>query len=137
MPPWREGTQQPAVGSTVLVTYGTISIVSPFAVILLLIALTGSIWVAYAITRYGLIPALRTLERNDLFREMWQRGGWVCRLSLFGTVVAVLIGGLAVLLFINDFVWQGAVLYVVAMTLAVVCNLAQRRAVKAHTQHSR
>jgi glucan phosphoethanolaminetransferase (alkaline phosphatase superfamily) len=96
--------------------------VTVLAAALLLLSVVGSAVAVYAIYRFGVIPAFRSLLHNEIFRDMWETGGWLSRASLFGILIGFLIGVLGCVILINGLVWQGGLIIVAGLAFSMLCN---------------
>lgn len=105
---------------------------SAVTAVLLVVVLIVTAAAVYAIYRYGFIPAVRALGRNELFRQMWHTGGRVYRCSLFGIVLGLLFAVAGGVLLAAGLVWQGGLAFVIGMTIVVVSNYVRFRAIREH-----
>jgi hypothetical protein len=102
--------------------------------VLLLMALLGTGLTVFVIYFHGLFPVLRSIQRDPVFNELWQKAGVRFRVGYVGTFFGAAVGGItAGALLATAHVWQGGVILVLSMTIALLSN--RERFVAAQRYH--
>jgi predicted lysophospholipase L1 biosynthesis ABC-type transport system permease subunit len=106
------------------------------AVVLLIVSVIASAFVVYALYRYGVIPALRTLRNDTEFNDLWHQGGWQYRVSTIALLFAVAGAASSGALIMAGLVWQAGVAFLVGMAVLVVANAWRWRFIRRYRASS-
>jgi hypothetical protein len=96
--------------------------VSAVATVLSIVGVLVSAFVVYAISRHGVISAIRNHWNDPVYIAARSHGGWEYRISVIAIFIAAALAGAAGGLFMAGLMWQAGVAFVVGvgiMTFAI------------------
>lgn len=103
--------------------------------VLLVLALLGTALAVFVIYFHGVFPALRSLQSDPDFNEMWQEAGARFRLGFVGGYFGTAVGGVAAgVLLVTGHLWQGAVVFVLGMTITFLMNRERLLAIRRYRE---
>ena len=104
--------------------------------VLLVVALVGIALTVFVIYFHGVFPVFRSIKQDPVFNEQWQNAGARFRLGFVGAFFGAAVGAIAAgLLVVTGHLWQGAVMFVLGMTIALL--LSRERFVAARRYRGR